>query len=165
MATASLQLLQLDDPANHAPVFWLMTIVGLAIGGIVTALLRFPHLRRPHFQSGQAWSWPMAVLGGLALATPIGGCAYARHWARFFALELRPDVLVLHYHSPKRECELRRADLREIVTQLTGDKGRRAWATVLVGADGSRFASTPLTATGVDTLARTVRAWRDQGPR
>lgn len=160
------ETLQIATPSAHAIAFWLVAGIGMVLGPLVAVMLRRPDLRRAGVGGTRVFSWPATLAAALLVTGTLVGSAYVRHWTVFFAIQLGRDALVLTYHHPERRVDVPRDRLVEIGQHITGDKGERAFALVLICADGERLESAPLRLEACNALTQELRAWlRSPTPR
>ncbi|MEM7204129.1 MAG: hypothetical protein AAF628_27960 [Planctomycetota bacterium] len=155
---AEVERIELASVAQYSVLFWLLTVIGIALGAVLYAGLRYPWMRHPALRSSGPASPRVSWACGVTLASAFAAFAYGNAWMAFFALEVDGDRMWLVYQYPERRVELQRDDVREVRRRLSTDRFRHS-SVVLVTDDG-RFESVPLDRDRGDALQAAFARWR-----
>src|SRR5688572_3178221 len=79
-----------------------LTAIGLVIGGSVYALMAYPHLRRPEYQTPEGCSGRFSAVIGISLALGICLPSWVTELSQFSRLEMSDTEVRLRYDCPPR---------------------------------------------------------------
>lgn len=126
------------DPQDAFILFRFIGGIGLCLGIIIFALMRFPSTRRQQFSQGPGCSTFSSLFVAFLI---IGGAIYFGWRAsggRFITAEVGNGEVILHYVLPKRQKSVPISDIAKIASQ---HRGKMNYGAVIRTHSGEAFLS------------------------
>ncbi len=146
------------DAGAHRVLFWLLVTVGVALGVVVYAVLRWPGARRSQFRGWGRASPAVAVGAALLVAAPVVAYAYRSSWSHFYRAGLDGAHLVLGYETPVRTVVVAVEHVAAIEAEAHDRKSGPRYRIVVMTRDGERFTSQLMAGPRAESSLEALRA-------